>query len=51
MGQTYIEVTDSTANLDYILGVITQRRGPGYTLVISDSVPLEDSPTTQGNIQ
>ena len=51
MGQTYIEVIDSTANLDYILGVITQQWGPGYTLVTSDGVPLEDSPTTQGNIQ
>ena len=48
MGQTYIEITDSTANLEYILGVITQRWGNGYTLVTSDGVPLEDSPTTQG---
>ena len=30
------------------MGVITQRWGRGYTLVTSDGVPLEDSPTTQG---
>lgn len=47
-GQTYIELVDSTANVDYIVGVINQRWGSGYTIVTSDGVPLEDSPTTQG---
>ena len=46
--QTYIELVDSTANLEYIKGVVQRRWGTGYTLVTSDGIELEDSPATQG---
>ena len=47
-GQTYIELTESTANVEHIMSVLSQRWGSGYTLVTNDGVPLEDSPATQG---
>ena len=50
LGQTYIEISEATANLEHILGMIYQRWGNGYKVVTSDGVPLEDSPTTQGEL-
>ena len=47
-GQTYIELTETTANVEHIISVLSQRWGSGYTLVTNDGVPLEDSPATQG---
>lgn len=45
--QTYIYLVDSTANLEHILGLI-QRWGSQFTLVTSDGIELEESPSTQG---
>ena len=47
-GQTYIDLVDSTANVEHISGVIKARWGSDYTLVTGDGVPLEDSPATHG---
>lgn len=46
--QVYIELTEATAHLEHILGVIHKRWGAEYTLVTSDGIELEDSPATQG---
>jgi hypothetical protein len=46
--QTYIDIVESTANLTYILDVIHQRWGPEYTLVTSDGIELEESPSIKG---
>ena len=48
ISQTYIELVDSTANLEHILGVIHQRWGSQFTLVTNDGIELEESPATQG---
>ena len=47
ISQTYIELVDSTANLEHIKGVVHKRWGTQYTLVTSDGIELEDSPATQ----
>ena len=48
ISQTYIELVDSTANLEHIKGVVHKRWGTQYTLVTSNGIELEDSPATQG---
>lgn len=48
ISQTYLELVESTANLEHILSIIQKRWGTEYTLVTSDGLPLEDSPATQG---
>ena len=47
--QTFIELVDSTANVEHILGVIQRRWGSDYILVTQDGLQLEESPATQGN--
>ena len=44
----YIELTEATAHLEHILGVIRKHWGAEYTLVTTDGIELEDSPATQG---
>lgn len=44
----YIELTEATAYLDYIIEVIRKRWGTEYILVTSDGIKLEDSPATHG---
>ena len=46
--QTFIELVDSTANVEHILGVVQRRWGSYYTLVTQDGLKLEESPATQG---
>jgi len=46
--QTYVELTEATANVEHILGVISSRWGPEYTLVTNDGLEIEDSTATQG---
>ena len=46
--QTFIELVDSTANVEHILSVIQRRWGSDYTLVTQDGLQLEESPATQG---
>lgn len=47
--QTFIELVDSTANVEHILAIIRRRWGPDYMLVTQDGLPLEDAPATQGD--
>ena len=47
-GQTYIDVTDSTANVHYITNAVQQKWGTGFQLVTADGLALEDSSGTQG---
>ena len=46
--QTYLELTEATANVEHILGVISSRWGAEYTLVTNDGLEIEDSTATQG---
>ena len=48
ISQMYIELTEATAHLEHILGVIRKRWGAEYTLVTTDGIEVEDSPATQG---
>ena len=46
--QTYIDLLETTANLEHITDVIHRRWGSEYVLVTNDGLELEDSPATQG---
>lgn len=46
--QTYVEVQESTANVDYIKNNIRRQWGDNYILVTNDGLELEDSSATQG---
>lgn len=46
--QTFIELMDSTANVEYILSVVQRRWGPDFIIVTHDGLPIEESPATQG---
>ena len=48
LNQTYIELVESTANLEHIQSIIQRRWGAEYRIVTSDGIELEDSPATQG---
>ena len=47
-GQLYIEITDSTSNIEHVLEKIQNKWGQDYLLVTSDGLKLEDSPATRG---
>ena len=47
-GQTYIELVDATANVEFVLGTIQKRWGNNFVLVTNDGLELEDVPATQG---
>ena len=48
LGQTFVSMSEATANVMYISSVIKQKWGEDYVLVTSDSLQLEDSSGTQG---
>lgn len=48
LGQTFIDVNESTANVFYITGVVEKKWGREYVLVTSDGLKIEDSSGTQG---
>ena len=48
LGQMYVDITDSTANLQYIHGCIQNQWGDEFTIATNDGLELEDSPATQG---
>ena len=45
--QTFVDVTEATANLHYVSSAIQRKWGPEYVLVTSDGL---DSSGTQGRI-
>ena len=48
--QTFVDVTEVTANLHYVSSAIQRKWGPEYVLVTSDGLKLDDSSGTQGMI-
>lgn len=46
--QTFVEIVESTANVEHILGVVRSRWGPDHNLITQDGLLLEESPATQG---
>ncbi|MDA8009024.1 MAG: hypothetical protein MPK75_04815 [Alphaproteobacteria bacterium] len=48
LGQTFVEVTEATANVTFIKHAIQQKWGSEYTLVTADGLELEDCSGTQG---
>ena len=46
--QTYIDIGESTANLDYILTVVQRKWGGDIVIVTKNGLILEDSSATQG---
>ena len=47
-GQTFVDVTESTSNVNYIRNAVQKRWGEEYTLVTADGLEIEDSSGTQG---
>ena len=41
--QTYVTVTEGTANLDYVSQAVQRKWGSHYVLVTSDGLKLDDS--------
>ena len=50
LGQTFVDVTEATANVTYIKLVIQQKWGHDYALVTADGLELEDCSGTQGQL-
>lgn len=48
LSQTFVDVTESTANVNYIKNVVQKRWGYNYVLVTADGLEIEDSSGTQG---
>lgn len=46
--QTLIELVETTANVDHILGVVQRKWDTNFILVTQDGLKLEDAPGTQG---
>lgn len=46
--QTFVDVTEATANLHYVSSAIERKWGPEYVLVTADGLKLDDSSGTQG---
>ena len=50
LSQTFVSITESTANVDYVASVVQRRWGSGYVLVTGDGLEIEDSSGTQGTL-
>ena len=48
LGQTFVDVTEATANVDYIRSAIQKKWGTDYIIVTADGLEIEDSSGTQG---
>lgn len=49
LGQVFIDVNESTANISYISNAVQRKWGSDYILVTADGLEMEDSSGTQGN--
>ena len=47
-GQLFVDITEATANVQYVQSVVQSRWGPDYILVTADGLQLDDSPGTKG---
>lgn len=45
--QMFLDLTDATANPEYIQATISSQWGPEYTIVSNDGLEIEDSPATR----
>ena len=48
IGQTFLDVTEATANVHYIGNAVQRKWGNEYILVTADGLQIEDSSGTQG---
>lgn len=48
LSQTFVDVTEATANVNYLSNAVKEKWGRSYVLVTSDAMRLEDSSGTQG---
>ena len=48
MSQTHVDVTDATANVNFVNSAVQRKWGPEFVIVTSDGLKLEDSSGTQG---
>lgn len=48
VGQTWVVLTEASANVHFITSEVQRKWGNKYILVTSDALPVEDSPATQG---
>lgn len=47
-GQVFIDINDTTANINYITSVVQQTFGTDYVVVTADGLKIYDSAGTQG---
>ena len=50
LSQTFVDVTDSTANVMYLTHIIKEKWGSMYVLVTNDGMRIEDGSGTQGRL-
>ena len=48
VGQMYVPVHETTANVPHVLSAVQQEFGQSYIIVTADGIELQDSPGTQG---
>lgn len=48
IGQMYVDLTDSTANITHVRGKVQEQWGAEYTIVSTEGLEIEDSSATQG---
>lgn len=48
LGQLFVDITEATANVHYIEGVVQKKWGADHIIVTADGLQLDDSPGTQG---
>ena len=48
--QTFVDVTESTANTTYILNAVQRKWGAQCIIVTSDDLPIKDGSGTQGRL-
>ena len=46
--QLFVDITEETANVNYIMTFVKRKWGERYMLCTSDGLPIEDSSGTQG---
>lgn len=47
--QTFVELTDSTANVHYVTSAVQHTWGAEYVMVTADGLKIDDSAGTQGS--
>ena len=48
IGQFFVDITEATANVNYIVSVVQRKWGEDHTIVTADRLQLEDCSGTQG---